>query len=163
MSYVGFTRLFNVKIWFPELNRDILKEGNTFPLSSSSRAFNWGKIILTSLNTYVNQIDTRTYHGYTITENILVKTVHFKYQVKWEWHVQVYLKETINRWEKYLFPCVESPLKDIIWIYWGLLQSFVTIILSVNYITWHIQKNWILELNSNSYVKQWVSGMIIIH
>ena len=39
LSYVDFTRLRNVMSRFPELSIDILTNGISFPLSSSTRAF----------------------------------------------------------------------------------------------------------------------------
>ena len=38
LSYVHFAKLFNVLKYFPELNQHFVKEGITFPVSSSSRA-----------------------------------------------------------------------------------------------------------------------------
>ena len=48
--YVGFARLFQVVKYFPQLNPNFGKEDITFPLSSSSRAIKWRKIILMDFN-----------------------------------------------------------------------------------------------------------------
>ena len=61
LSYVHFTRLFNIIIRFLELNIGILKEVITSTLSSSTRAYKWRKGVITFLQKYVNQIDTRIY------------------------------------------------------------------------------------------------------
>ena len=37
-------------------------------------------------------------------------------------HVLVYLKDNINRWEKYSFPFEKGQQTDIIWIYWGIIH-----------------------------------------
>ena len=49
---------------FPESNQNVLKEGINFPLSYISRAIKWKNI--DELQTYVNQIDTRMHHEFTI-------------------------------------------------------------------------------------------------
>ena len=46
----------------------MLKEGINFLISYSSRACKWLKGVLANLQKYVNQIDTRAYGEYTITE-----------------------------------------------------------------------------------------------
>ena len=66
LSCVNFTWLFNVISQFPGLNLDILKEGIILPLSYSVRSCNKSNSVLNSLQKFVNQIDTRTYHDYTI-------------------------------------------------------------------------------------------------
>ena len=61
LSYVHFTRLFNIIIRFLELNIGILKEVITSTPSFSARAYKWRKSVITFLRKYVNQIDTRIY------------------------------------------------------------------------------------------------------
>ena len=46
----------------------MLKEGINFLILYISRACKWLKGVLTNLQKYVNQIDTRAYGEYTITE-----------------------------------------------------------------------------------------------
>ena len=46
LSYVDYEKLCNIMQNFPELNRNFLKEGITFPIFYSSRAIKWQKCIL---------------------------------------------------------------------------------------------------------------------
>ena len=70
MSYVYFSRIRNAISQFPELSTDILTNCITFTLSYSARAFKWRKK-LTGLDKYVNQVDTRIYGDYKITDYFL--------------------------------------------------------------------------------------------
>ena len=71
-SYVGFSILCNVIGLFPELSINILKICIPFPLSYSLRAFKQRENVLTCLGKYLNQIDTRRYSDYTITERVFL-------------------------------------------------------------------------------------------
>ena len=73
LSHIDFTRLYNVISRFPELSIDILTNGITFTLSYSTRAFKQRKKFLNCLEKYVNQIDTRIYGDYTITDHLFFK------------------------------------------------------------------------------------------
>ena len=66
-GYVLLERLCNVIKKLTELYHNSLKEGITFLLSLGSRVIEWRKYI-DELQKYVNQIDTRRYHDYTIDE-----------------------------------------------------------------------------------------------
>ena len=57
---------------------DILTNGITFTFSYSIRAFKRRKNVLTCLEKYVNQIDTRRYGDYTITDHLFCKDVPIK-------------------------------------------------------------------------------------
>ena len=52
---------------------DILKNGIPFLLLSSTRALKWRENVLIRLDKYVNQIDTRRYGDYTITDHFFCK------------------------------------------------------------------------------------------
>ena len=63
----------------------------------------------------------------------------YLYRSKWnENDIFCFISKTIFTDETFSFPYVKSQLTDIIWIYWGLLHSFITWIFSMKYITWHI-------------------------
>ena len=62
LSYVDFTRFCNAISQFSEWNIDILEKG-------CLRSFTQREKVLTDLEKYVKQINTRTYGDYTISEN----------------------------------------------------------------------------------------------
>ena len=80
-----------------------------------------------------------------------------------EWHVLIYLKGNINKQENFSFPGVKSHIDRYFSIYWRLLQSYITCILRIKYITWHKTKKSGISMTVYSYNGQWVSEMIIIH
>ena len=121
LSYVDFTRLYNVISRFTKSNIDILKEGIIFHQSYDLIACKWRKGVLTNLNKYVKQIDTRTYFDYKSTENYYSQDCTFQRATEMKLACTIFFKDNIKRWEKYLFPCVKSQQTDIIWNYWGLL------------------------------------------
>ena len=63
---VDFSSLYQVIKYFPQLNPNFGKEDITFPLSSSSRAIEWRNKHLNEFESGVYNIDTRTYHDFTI-------------------------------------------------------------------------------------------------
>ena len=65
MSYVDFAKICYVINKFPELNHNFVKECIVFPIIYNSRAIKWRKCF-DELQTYVDQIDTKTYHDFTI-------------------------------------------------------------------------------------------------
>ena len=73
LSYVDFTRIFNVIKKFPKSTHTFLREGITLPLSYSSIVIK--RIFFYELKTYMDIIDTRSYHEFTIGKDISVETV----------------------------------------------------------------------------------------
>ena len=63
---------------FPESNHNTVKEGITFTLSLGSRALKNQTNVHSNLKKYVDQIDTRTYHYYTIDEKNLSRLSIYK-------------------------------------------------------------------------------------
>ena len=78
LSCVNFTGLFNYVSLFSEFSLDIFKKGINSPLLPSARYCKWRKNVLTCLEKYVNQIDTRTYGDYTINENCFSQDIPFQ-------------------------------------------------------------------------------------
>ena len=78
LTYVYFTRLCNIIRKFSELNIDILNESINFTLLYGSRAFKRRENVLTGLEKYAKQINTRTYGDYTITENYFIQDFPFR-------------------------------------------------------------------------------------
>ena len=66
LSCVDFSKLCHVIKYFPWLNKVFRQEHITFPLSSISRAIEWRNKYPIELESYVDQIDTRLYHDFTI-------------------------------------------------------------------------------------------------
>ena len=78
LTYVGYTIICNVISQFPEFYLNILEKGITFPILSSARACKCRKGVLVFLEKYVNQIYTRTYSDYRITENCFSRSCQFQ-------------------------------------------------------------------------------------
>ena len=74
LSYVDFEKMCNIIKNSPGLNHNFVKEDITFPLLYSSRAIKWRKQYVNGLQIYVVQIDTITYHEFTIDKNISSET-----------------------------------------------------------------------------------------
>ena len=138
MRYVGFSRLCYVIKLFPELNIYFLTNGITFPLSYSEWAIEWRQYIIPGLNKYVQkliQIDMMT------TKLLIFFSVDYSFKrasdtmVIYEHIFQRQHQLIKNCWSPY----VKITVTYIILIYWELFPSFITFILSVNYMTWNME------------------------
>ena len=65
LCHVDFAKLCNAIQLFPGLNQNIVGKGITFTLLSSSRYIKWKKKI-NELEPCMEQINTRTYHDFSI-------------------------------------------------------------------------------------------------
>ena len=68
LGYFYYSGLCNVITKFPELIRDMLRNGITFPLSKIKRAIEWRYSPIPALNYFVNQINKNRYNEYTFTK-----------------------------------------------------------------------------------------------
>ena len=66
LIFVDFAKLCQFINHYLQLNSNFGKEDITFPLSSSSRAIEWRNKHLNEFESGVYNIDTRTYHDFTI-------------------------------------------------------------------------------------------------
>ena len=71
MSYVDFEKICNVINNFPGLNQKFVTEDITFPLLYSSSSIKFQKQYIDRLKIYMDKIDTRTYHEFTVDKRYL--------------------------------------------------------------------------------------------
>ena len=77
-----FQKLWNVIKFFPQMNQNFVRQGITFTLLYSSRDIKWRTKYLHELQTYVDQIDTRIYHDFTIDKDFSRHTVFLQEEMK---------------------------------------------------------------------------------
>ena len=119
------------------MNQKFVKEGITFHLLLGSKAIKRQKILTNYKNMRTKLIQEHTMTTQLMTY-ISVETMFIRDQMKWEWHDQIISKKKLQM--LFFIPLCKNQLADIIWIYWGLLHSFITYILVMNYITSDIIK-----------------------
>ena len=90
---------------------------------------------LDKLQTYMDQIDTRTYHDFKIDKIYLYVDCIFTGWNEIIITCSALFERQYLKMRKHLLPCVKIQYIDMFWIYWGLLHSFLTCILRMNYIT----------------------------
>ena len=162
-SCADFTRLCNFIRNFPEFSLGIFNNDITFPLLSISRACKRRKIVLTCLEKHMKQIYTRRYSNCTITDTYCCQGCPFQRAINMWIICDSIFGRQHNQIRKILIPlCKKSTYR-----YHLNILRIVSIVYHI-YIECELYnlaytRIWMWYMKMNSYVQQWVSGMIMIH
>ena len=148
-SYVDFVKMCNVIHNVLNWIKILWKKVSILLFCTVQDPLNGEKYILMNYKHVWTKLIQERIMTSKLVKAISRKTWSLLKKMKWELHVLLYIKDNISWWENISFHCVKIHPADIISIYWGLLHSCITCILSIHYIAWCIPKTQFFSMKVN--------------